>query len=68
MASQEQEVNFSFSGHFTQVVWKSSTQVGCAVAGPSKSGWFYVGCNYTPPGNYQGQYVANVLNPTSCSG
>ncbi|KAF7547661.1 hypothetical protein G7046_g8933 [Stylonectria norvegica] len=55
-------------GHFTQVVWKSVTKVGCATvqcpAGtvlqyPS----LYTVCNYNPPGNYGGEYGANVLEP-----
>jgi pathogenesis-related protein 1 len=40
-------------GHYTQVVWKSTKEVGCAMA---KSGikevWV---CNYNPPGNYVGE-------------
>jgi pathogenesis-related protein 1 len=40
-------------GHYTQVVWKSSTQVGCAVARASgKEVWV---CNYNPPGNVVGR-------------
>ncbi|SMC22364.1 Cysteine-rich secretory protein family protein [Andreprevotia lacus DSM 23236] len=41
-------------GHYTQVVWKSSTTLGCgrAKCGSSKEVWV---CNYSPPGNYAGQ-------------
>lgn len=41
-------------GHFTQVVSKISTQVGCAVArdGTRREVWV---CNYDPPGNWVGQ-------------
>jgi hypothetical protein len=41
-------------GHFTQVVSKLSSQVGCAVArdGPRREVWV---CNYDPPGNFVGE-------------
>ncbi|KDQ63810.1 hypothetical protein JAAARDRAFT_76028 [Jaapia argillacea MUCL 33604] len=54
--------------HFTQVVWKNTKQVGCALKvcppgsifpsqyGPSK---YYV-CEYSPPGNVIGQFPQNV--------
>jgi uncharacterized protein YkwD len=43
------------TGHFTQVVWKSSNQLGCG----HSSG--YVVCNYYPAGNYLGQFERNVF-------
>ncbi|KAF5027501.1 hypothetical protein F66182_396 [Fusarium sp. NRRL 66182] len=55
-------------GHFTQVVWKDSTKVGCAtVKCPAGSvlsfpAWYTV-CNYNPPGNFGGKYAENVLKP-----
>ncbi|UNI13736.1 hypothetical protein JDV02_000452 [Purpureocillium takamizusanense] len=55
-------------GHFTQVVWKDATKVGCATvkcaAGTvlSFNSWYTV-CNYNPPGNYGGKYGENVLKP-----
>jgi len=42
------------SGHYTQVIWKNTTQVGCGCA-VSQSGAFFFVCNYDPPGNYIGQ-------------
>ncbi|PFH46571.1 hypothetical protein AMATHDRAFT_69529 [Amanita thiersii Skay4041] len=53
------------TGHFTQVVWKSTTQVACAVANCPAGTIFsqpsrYVVCRYTPPGNYAGQFQQNV--------
>jgi pathogenesis-related protein 1 len=40
-------------GHYTQVVWRKTTEIGCGMA---KCGnqeiWV---CNYSPPGNYVGQ-------------
>ncbi|XP_075893876.1 cysteine-rich venom protein tigrin-like [Nelusetta ayraudi] len=40
-------------GHYTQVVWYKSFQVGCAMAycPDAKYKYFYV-CQYCPPGNY----------------
>lgn len=55
-------------GHFTAIVWKSTTAVGCGKAwcvnmpiGPqSWTGYYYV-CNYSPPGNMIGAFRENVL-------
>ena len=55
-------------GHFTQLVWKASKQIGCAVATGTWSGYnpsYFVCCNYFPGGNVQGQYTTNVAKPTS---
>ncbi|KAF7317865.1 PR-1-like protein [Mycena kentingensis (nom. inval.)] len=63
-ASEYNPNNPQFS-HFTQMVWKATTNLGCAVAtcgGIFDSGdpaQFYV-CEYDPPGNVQGQYAQNV--------
>ena len=48
----------SSTGHFTQVVWASTTAVGIgrAVNGSST----YVVANYVPPGNVQGRFEQNV--------
>ncbi|CAK7234652.1 hypothetical protein SCUCBS95973_009008 [Sporothrix curviconia] len=61
--------NFESWGHFSQVVWVASTQIGCAsqycAAGtifPSFNSWFTV-CNYQATGNVQTQYAKNVLPP-----
>lgn len=57
--------------HFTQLVWKGSTSVGCAVAScgtdqtifPGTYAWLTV-CNYWPAGNYVGEYAQNVFPPS----
>lgn len=56
-------------GHYTQIVWASTTSVGCAVqyceAGTLDSeypGYFSV-CNYWPAGNVETEYAVNVLAP-----
>lgn len=55
------------ASHFTQVVWKSTTHVGCAVVECNLSlynpSWWpakYVVCNYSPAGNVEGEYKDNV--------
>lgn len=40
-------------GHYTQVVWANSGNLGCAMA-TCGSGRVWV-CNYDPPGNWAGQ-------------
>lgn len=50
----------SGTGHFTQVVWIGSTEVGCGKA-RSPRGGTYVVCNYSPPGNYLRRFRENVL-------
>lgn len=40
-------------GHFTQIIWRSTKQLGCGVA-DGKNGEFWV-CFYSPPGNIVGE-------------
>lgn len=47
-------------GHFTQMVWKSSQDLGVGI-GRTKKGKILVVCNYNPRGNIAGQFTANVL-------
>merc|ERR1712126_66838 len=48
-------------GHFTQIVWKSTTELGVGVA--SKDGKVIVVAHYSPKGNMLGHFIANVLPP-----
>lgn len=59
-------------GHFTQLVWKATTHVGCAKArcpppSPStnpqirNSSWEYVVCRYKPPGNFNIERLGRVV-------
>ncbi|XP_028412406.1 mucin-4-like [Dendronephthya gigantea] len=52
----------SETGHFTQVVWKASKEVGVAEVVTSTNKRFIVG-RYSPPGNVRGQFQANVPRP-----
>ncbi len=49
-------------GHYTQIVWRSSTLVGCAYARCTQNSpftgfptWDFWVCDYSPPGNWVGQ-------------
>lgn len=41
-------------GHYTQVVWRDTQQVGCGTSSCDNGSILWV-CNYNPPGNYVGQ-------------
>jgi hypothetical protein len=55
--------DFSCCGHYTQIVWRRTTSVGCAIQycttnspfGPSFPNWYLVACDYWPPGNFTGE-------------
>ncbi|KAI8064172.1 CAP domain-containing protein [Gongronella butleri] len=51
----------SNTGQFTQVVWKSSTKIGCGFA-PCGGQRLYM-CDYEPAGNYVGEFEENVFPP-----
>jgi pathogenesis-related protein 1 len=58
-ASESRDYNYATNtcrkvcGHYTQIVWESTKQVGCAVARDSKREVWV--CNYDPPGNWIGK-------------
>lgn len=47
------------TGHFTQVVWRDSSELGVGMA-RNRNGEVYVVCNYNPAGNFLGSFVDNV--------
>ena len=47
--------NWSDVAHYTQMIWKGTSRVGCAVRKTRK--WDYLICRYAPHGNVVGQRV-----------
>jgi uncharacterized protein YkwD len=46
--------NYMNFGHYTQIIWCTTTKVGCGMA-QTKNGNMVVVCNYSPAGNYIGK-------------
>ena len=40
-------------GHYTQIVWRGTTHVGCSIA--SRGNRSVLACRYSPPGNIDGR-------------
>ena len=57
------------TGHMTQLLWRGSTEVGCAVSTCPDGSKMYT-CNYNPAGNIVDDtfsyFKANVPNPVKC--
>lgn len=49
--------------HYTQIVWPTTTEVGCAVASSASTDYFV--CRYAPTGNKDGFVLARGGAPTS---
>jgi len=47
--------------HYTQIVWPTTTEVGCAVASSATTDYFV--CRYAPTGNKDGHYLASGSDP-----
>lgn len=52
------------SGHFTQVIWEDTKEIGVGYA-KTKEGQFYVVANYNPPGNVMGSFASKVFPPVN---
>jgi hypothetical protein len=50
-----QSGHWSDVAHYTQMVWKGTTRVGCAIH--TSRDWDFLICRYSPPGNVVGQRV-----------
>ena len=44
--------NWADVGHHTQMVWPTTSRLGCGLAGSAR--WDVLVCRYTPPGNVDG--------------
>jgi len=51
--------SFKVSGHFTQLIWKSTEWLGMGLAANGRT--FYVVANYDCHGNFFSRYGENVL-------
>jgi hypothetical protein len=47
--------NWSDVSHYTQMIWKGTTRVGCAIHSAGRTE--YLICRYSPPGNIDGKYL-----------
>ena len=49
--------------HYTQIVWPTTTEVGCALASSATTDYFV--CRYAPTGNKDGFFLASGRDPLS---
>jgi len=47
--------NWRTVAHYTQMVWRNTTEVGCGLA--TGGGYDFLVCRYSPQGNYMGEMV-----------
>ena len=47
--------NWYPTGHYTQMIWKNTQEVGCGIASGSGHPFDILVCRYSPPGNFLGQ-------------
>jgi hypothetical protein len=51
------KLNSTGCGHYTQVVWRKTRELGCGYATCKRDGFLveFWACNYSPAGNVRGQ-------------
>jgi hypothetical protein len=57
--------NWENVGHYTQMVWPSTTRVGCAVASNARNDFLV--CRYSPAGNVDGRSVPYATTASAAS-
>ena len=55
--------DWSVVAHYTQIIWPSTTRVGCAIATNARAD--YLVCHYAPAGNIDGRPVGMPMTMTS---
>lgn len=53
--------NWQDVAHYTQIVWPTTTEVGCALASSATTDYFV--CRYAPTGNKDGVFLAASRDP-----
>jgi hypothetical protein len=57
--------SFYAVGHYTQMVWAKTKQIGCATAPPSAHAYSILVCRYDPPGNFPNELPYPSAAPPS---
>jgi hypothetical protein len=57
--------DWSRVGHYTQMIWPTTTRLGCAIYSDARYDWTV--CRYSPPGNRDGTMV-HARNPVIAGG
>ena len=50
------------AGHFTQLIWKATTDIGCGFCADKVNSKYYTVLLYYPAGNILGKFCENILN------
>ncbi len=57
--------NWLAVAHYTQIVWPTTSEIGCALASSATTDYFV--CRYAPTGNKDGVYLARSSDPLAAS-